>query len=67
MVCVHLRRLYQLCRDEKLRLGGSDLIHLICQNCGIQEGCPATFDEHFESKNERFAPRAAVASGNDAV
>ncbi|MGE0760225.1 MAG: hypothetical protein AB7F89_15150 [Pirellulaceae bacterium] len=43
MACVHLRRLFQLCQDEKLRLSGSDLIHIVCQQCGVQERCPSAF------------------------
>jgi hypothetical protein len=41
MVCEHLRQLYQLCLDQKIRLGGADLIHLICHQCGRQEVCPS--------------------------
>ena len=41
MICEHLRHLYQLCLDQKIRLGGSDLIHLFCQQCGHKEICPS--------------------------
>lgn len=41
MVCDHLRQLYQLCLDQKIRLSASDLIHVVCEQCGRQEVCPS--------------------------
>jgi hypothetical protein len=41
MVCEHLRQLYQLCLDQKIRLGGSDLIHIVCGQCGHKDLCPS--------------------------
>ena len=52
MTCVHLRKLYQLCQQENVRLGGSDLIHLVCEQCGIQEECPSMLMEEFEAKED---------------
>lgn len=50
MTCVHLRKLYQLCQEEDLRLGGSDLIRIVCQQCGVQDECPSLLLDEFESK-----------------
>jgi len=41
MVCDHLRQLYQLCQDQKNRLSGSDLIHIVCEQCGRKDVCPS--------------------------
>jgi hypothetical protein len=41
MVCEHLRQLYQLCQDQKIRLSGSDLIHIVCEQCGRKDVCPS--------------------------
>ncbi len=41
MVCDHLKQLYQLCVDQKIRLSASDLIHVVCEQCGRQEVCPS--------------------------
>ena len=49
MVCVHLRQLYQLCQDQNLRLSGSDLIHVVCKQCGQQEVCPSTLMDEYDS------------------
>ena len=41
MTCVHLRKLYELCQTHELRLGGADLIHIVCHECGEKEVCPS--------------------------
>jgi hypothetical protein len=41
MVCEHLQRLYQLCLDQKIKLGGADLIHIFCHQCGRHDVCPS--------------------------
>lgn len=60
MVCEHLRQLYQLCLDQKIRLGGADLIHLFCHQCGRQQVCPSNLlDDHDEE------PAAVTKLGQD--
>ena len=49
MVCVHLKQLYQLCQEQNLRLGGSDLVHVVCKQCGLQEVCPSTLMDEYDS------------------
>jgi hypothetical protein len=51
MTCVHLRKLYQLCQQEELRLGSSDLIRIVCQQCGVQDECPSLLLDEYESKS----------------
>ncbi len=41
MTCTHLQQLYKLCREYDLKLGGSDLIRVVCPQCGAQEVCPS--------------------------
>jgi hypothetical protein len=55
MTCVHLRKLYQLCQDEELRMGGSDLIRVVCTQCGEQEVCPSALMEECETADEEDA------------
>lgn len=50
MTCVHLRRLYQLCEEHELKLGSSDLIRVVCQQCGEQEVCPATLTDEYDAR-----------------
>ena len=49
MTCVHLRKLYQLCQEEDLRLGGADLIRIVCHQCGEQQVCPSALMDELDS------------------
>lgn len=51
MTCIHLRKLYQLCQDEGLKLGGSDLIRIVCEQCGVQEVCPAVLVDEYDARH----------------
>lgn len=50
MTCVHLQQLYRLCQEHDLKLGGSDLIRLVCRQCGEQEVCPSTLMDEYDAK-----------------
>lgn len=68
MPCVHLRELYQLCAAHDLKLAGSDLIRIVCQQCGVQEVCPSVMlDEYEAHERERQAavdqPQRPAARG----
>ncbi len=49
MTCVHLKQLYQLCQDNALRLSSTDLVHVVCQQCGKEEVCPSVLLEEYET------------------
>jgi hypothetical protein len=55
MTCVHLRQLYKLCQEQDLKLGGSDLIRVVCHQCGEQEVCPSTLMDEYDSKRSEPA------------
>jgi hypothetical protein len=48
MTCVHLRQLYKLCQEHDLKLGGSDLVRVVCNQCGVQEVCPSTLTDEYD-------------------
>ncbi len=50
MVCTHLSELYQLCEKHQLRLGGSDLIRLICRQCEQEETCPSVLMDEYDAR-----------------
>ena len=50
MTCVHLRQLCQLCEEHDLKLGSSDLIRMVCHQCGEQEVCPAILTDEYDAK-----------------
>ena len=52
MSCVHLQQLFELCDRENLKLSSSDLIHIVCQQCGRQEVCPSLLSEHLPEGEE---------------
>ena len=51
MTCIHLRKLYQLCQEEGLKLGGSDLIRIVCEQCGVQDACPAVLIDEYDARH----------------
>jgi hypothetical protein len=60
MTCVHLRKLYELCQTHDLKLGGPDLIHIICHECGEKEVCPsALMDELSDESTDESRPADA--------
>ena len=42
MACTHLRKLYQLCQEQELFFSGSDLVRIVCKECGSEEVCPSS-------------------------
>ena len=50
MTCVHLQKLYKLCQEQDLKLGGSDLIRVVCRQCGQQEVCPSTLMDEYDAQ-----------------
>ena len=60
MACVHLRQLYQLCQDHDLKLGGSELIRIVCRQCGEQDVCPANLVEMDEPQDEQAEPQESA-------
>jgi len=58
MPCQHLQQLFQLCRDQKIRVGGSDLVRFYCQECGEHEVCPSVLLEEYEYEHRGEADDA---------
>jgi hypothetical protein len=58
MTCVHLQQLYELCDKEGLKLSSSDLIHIVCKQCGKQEVCPSNMSDYYPDP-EAPQPREA--------
>ena len=50
MTCVHLQQLYKLCQEQDLKLGGPDLIRLVCRQCGEHEVCPSTLMDEYDAR-----------------
>jgi hypothetical protein len=64
MTCIHLQQLYKLCQQYDLKLGGSDLIHIVCNKCGHKEVCPSTLiDESDDAKEHTLVECEGTQDG----
>ena len=62
MPCVHLKQLIQLCEEHHLKVAGSDVVHLVCEQCGQQEVCPDMMIDEYEAReNSESAPETSEA------
>lgn len=52
MACVHLQKLFDLCQEHELRfqLSGTDLVRIVCRECGEQEVCPSVLTDEYEAR-----------------
>ena len=48
MPCSHLNELYRLCQKHELKLSSSDLIRIVCPECGEAEVCPSTLTMEYD-------------------
>jgi hypothetical protein len=62
MTCVHLRQLYKLCEEHDLKLSGTDLIRVVCNQCGEQEVCPSMLTSEYEALAAKHLNDAAEAT-----
>ena len=65
MVCVHLKQLYQLCQDQQLKLSGTDLVHVVCKQCGIQEVCPSILMDEYDATHPDAAEPKRTTTSSD--
>ena len=51
MACTHLKELYRLCHqhDVRFQLSSSDLIRIVCRECGAQDVCPSVLTDEYDS------------------
>lgn len=65
MTCVHIRELYQLCLAHNMHISSSELIHIVCHECGVKEECPSTmvFSDDGPSERRTTGPQATLSTG----
>ncbi len=51
MPCKHLIELYDFCQTHNLKLSSTDLIRIVCPQCGVEDVCPSVLAEEYESKH----------------
>jgi hypothetical protein len=63
MTCVHLKKLYQLCHEHEVKLASSDLIQIICKECGETEVCPSMLMDDYD--RQQAEKQASAADDQD--
>jgi hypothetical protein len=67
MTCIHLQKLYKLCHEHDLKLGGSDLIRIVCRQCGEQEVCPSTLTDEYDATQSQPVTDTAKKQADDSA
>lgn len=67
MTCIHLQKLYKLCHEHELKLGASDLIRIVCHQCGEQEVCPSTLSDEYDFKQAQPTIHPNETQANDSA
>lgn len=49
MSCAHLKKLFDMCLQEDIKIGGTDLVRIVCNQCGAEEVCPTMLMEEYEA------------------
>ncbi len=62
MSCVHLKKLYELCSAEQLKISGADLVRFVCTQCGEQEVCPTRLMDMSETAPDTEPPSKGVGA-----
>ncbi len=52
MSCAHLKRLFDMCRQEDIKIGGTDVVRIVCKQCGAEEVCPTMLTDQYETLHE---------------
>lgn len=50
MICDHLQKLFEVCEQNQIRLGSSDLIRIVCTQCQREETCPSALLTEIEQR-----------------
>lgn len=51
MTCKHLKELYEMCQRNNLKLSSTDLIRILCPECGVEEVCPSVLCEEYDARH----------------
>ena len=65
MTCIHLQQLVQLCESNQIKLSSSDLIHVVCEQCGKKEVCPAALYDDFVDEDVLESDSARARTTNN--
>jgi hypothetical protein len=52
----HLKELYEICQTHRLKLSSTDLIRIVCPQCGVEDVCPSVLAEEYETRHHDEMP-----------
>jgi hypothetical protein len=67
MTCVHLRKLYELCEQNDIKLSSAELVHVVCTQCGQKEVCPSMLMDEVEWDETHPTPSTATTAPKSPV
>ncbi|MCI0492061.1 MAG: hypothetical protein L0Z07_03890 [Planctomycetes bacterium] len=67
MTCVHMQQLYRLCQEQDLKLGGADLIRVLCKQCDAEEVCPSMLTDEYDAKQSQPVSDKPTKAAPDAA
>ena len=67
MPCTHLKHLYEYCRTHDLSLSSSDLIRIVCPQCGVDEVCPSLITTEYDVRHPESETAASADDKSEAV
>ena len=50
MTCEHLRKLYQLCQSQELKISSADVVRIVCKQCQEVEVCPSMMTDEYNAR-----------------
>jgi hypothetical protein len=65
MTCEHLKNLYQMCQTHNLKLSSSELIRIVCTQCGVEETCPSVLSAEYETRHRGEHKVSELECGDD--
>jgi hypothetical protein len=63
---MHLKHLYDYCQTHQVKLSSSDLIRIICPECGVDEVCPSVIAAEYDVRHTREESPKAEAGNEEA-
>lgn len=65
MSCKHLKELYEMCARNDVKLSSTDLIRVVCSQCGVEEECPSLLCAAYDAlhpEGEKAVPTEGSAA-----
>ena len=65
MTCKHLKDMYEVCQAHQLRLSSTDLIRIVCPQCGVEEVCPSVLSDEYDEYETKHPEAGSVGKSID--